>query len=138
MPRTDTLSKALLAQGIEVRLPTCGSSMYPGIAPGDRVTVAGLGGLEPVEGDILLVAREGRLWCHRLVRAEGVGGLRRYWTRGDALEAADEPVTADQIVGKVLRVERARVSAARRALLLLRPVLPVRLVRALLDARCAP
>jgi hypothetical protein len=126
------LSLMLVAQDLEVRLPTVGASMYPCLAPGDQVTVSGLRGREPSLGDILLVAQAGRLWCHRLVRAETVDACRWYWTRGDAHGRPDEPVTAEQIVGIVRRIERGRVSAGRRALLLIHQVLTPRLFGALL------
>ena len=135
MTRIAALSKLLAGQGFRLRLPTAGASMFPVLAFGDLITVSGLGGEEPRLGEILLVARGSRLWCHRLVRADSVDGCRRYWTRGDAHATADEPVTAAQIVGRVLVIERGRVSASRRALLLLRPVLRPPLMRALLSGR---
>jgi hypothetical protein len=49
------LALLLVAQDLEVRLPTVGASMYPCLASGDQVTVCGLRGREPSVGEILLV-----------------------------------------------------------------------------------
>ena len=53
--------------------------------------------------------RAGRLFVHRVIRAAaGAGGKERgaLITKGDALDAEDEPVTRAEFLGRVIRVHR--------------------------------
>lgn len=115
------VSKELLNNGYNVRISTCGPSMFPLIKTGDRITI------RPVEnfciGNLIVFIRDRQMVCHRLVRVFEKGGIKYYQTRGDSLFGLDGPVTVDQILGRVTRIERENVSPARRVLLLLHPVL---------------
>ncbi len=58
----------------------------------------------------MLFERAGRLFVHRVIRAAVAGAGRRergaLITKGDALDAKDEPVTRAEFLGRVIRVHR--------------------------------
>jgi hypothetical protein len=56
--------------------------------------------------------------CHRLVRIFEKDGITYYQTRGDAFFHKDAPIIYEQIIGKVIKVERIEISLLRRILLL--------------------
>lgn len=114
-------SRELLTIGFDVCINTRGLSMFPLIYTGDRITVSPAKDL--VIRDIILYKRDDQLVCHRLVRVFEKGGVKYYQTQGDSFFGLDEPVTAGQILGKVIRIERDNVSIARRILLLIHPIL---------------
>ncbi len=97
-----TLYRDHLGKGNRFRFRALGGSMFPLIRSGDCLRVA------PAErycpGDILLFEREGQ-WCaHRLIRIDaGTGDLT---FQGDAHAAADPPVPAHAVMGRVVAVER--------------------------------
>jgi len=61
--------------------------------------------------------------CHRLVRVFEREGSRYYQTRGDSLLGLDEPLRACTVLGRVIEIERGKVSLKRRLFLLFHPVL---------------
>lgn len=115
------ISEQLLRQGIDVRLPTFGSSMFPIITTGDRITVSPSKNLSI--GDIILFKRGDELVCHRLIKIYEEGGIKYYQTRGDSFFHLDFRVTHNQILGKVVKIEREHVSLPRKILLLIHPIL---------------
>jgi signal peptidase I len=115
------VSEELLNDGFNVRISTRGPSMFPLIQTGDRITITP-GNCFGV-GDIIVFKREGQMICHRLVEVFEKGGIKYYQTRGDSFFSLDEPVTSDQVLGKVLKIEKEKVSLQRRILLLIRPIL---------------
>jgi hypothetical protein len=85
------------------RVPVRGQSMLPLLRPGDSVLVAH--GAPLVPGDVLVYRREGQLVAHRLIRpAAGEG--RACLAQGDNLLEPDAPVEADEIVGRVIAIQR--------------------------------
>ncbi len=95
--------------------------MFPFIWTGDRITINPY--KNPAVGDIIVSKRDEQIVCHRLVKMFEKDGLKYYQTRGDTHFSPDEPVTADQILGKVVRIERENISLPRRILLLIHPAL---------------
>ena len=97
------LSTELLQDGQSIRFCAHGMSMKPTIQHGDFVTV------EPVEpsdirrGDIVLYRTRDHVIAHRVV---GLTASRRFLFCGDGIETADQPVRPDQILGKVVALER--------------------------------
>lgn len=96
----------LLSEGKTVRIRADGNSMYPSIKAGSIIFV------EPYEpetkprrGDIIAWTRDSGFIVHRLVSIYSQKMQRHYVTRGDCCAAEDKPITIDQIVGKVVRVE---------------------------------
>jgi signal peptidase I len=121
--RVKSISENLLNTGYDVRMNTFGLSMFPLIRTGDKITINAESNLH--KGDIIVFERGEQMVCHRLVRVFEKDGIRYYQTRGDTSFGLDEPVTADQILGKIVRIERENVSLLRRILLFIYPLLGV-------------
>jgi len=121
MTKFKGISEDLLIDGFDVRISTRGPSMFPLIRTGDKITVNPEKNLNI--GDIIVFKRDEQMVCHRLVKVFERDGIRYYQTRGDSHFNLDDPMTADQILGKVVRIERENVSLPRRILLLIHPAL---------------
>jgi len=100
------LGFSLLAEGTILKIKADGYSMYPSIKPGTTIFI------EPLKEDenivpeqIIAWKRESGFVVHRLIRTENRVDQVLYYTRGDSCKYEDKPVTADQIAGKVIRVE---------------------------------
>jgi signal peptidase I len=115
------VSKELLNDGYNVRISTRGPSMFPLIRTGDKITISPEKKLSL--GDIIVYKRDEQMVCHRLARVFEKDGIKYYQTRGDAFFSFDEPVTSDQILGRVTKIERENVLFMRRILLLIHPIL---------------
>ena len=121
MKKVKELSEKLLQDGFDVRINTRGPSMFPLISTGDKITITP--GKHFGIGALIVFRRDEQMVCHRLVKVFEKGGVKYYQTRGDSLFGLDEPVTSDQILGRVTKIERRDVSLARRLLLLIHPIL---------------
>jgi hypothetical protein len=95
----ETLRQLLAAAG-ELRLVVVGGSMAPTIRSGDSVVIRPLDGA-PRFGDVVVYARAGQLWCHRVL----VPG-RRMITKGDGRGRPDAPVPAGAIIGRAIALQR--------------------------------
>ena len=101
------VSAKLLAQGYSVRFSAPGTSMGATIRDGEAITVAPAEPEEITLGDIVAYRRGHQLIAHRVVRfgrrdrADGA-----FFVRGDAACTCDAPVAPEQILGKVVSVER--------------------------------
>lgn len=78
-------------------------SMYPTLRPGDRLDI------EPAEpialGDLLVYRRPGGLVCHRVIGID----IDMLAIRGDAGVGPADPVRREEVIGKVVAIERGRV-----------------------------
>lgn len=103
--KTCLASEVLRSFG-ELRLQVLGSSMLPSIYPGDILTVHRTEIVRVAPGDIVLYARKGRLYAHRVVEKilDGEGIL--LLTRGDTLAENDPPVSAAELLGQVASIVR--------------------------------
>lgn len=101
------LATEVLARGDRLRFRARGNSMTPVIRHNDLVEVEPVAPDEVALGDILFLHDErGRLLLHRLIGLlSGEGGLR-VLAQGDALPVADDPVSGDQILGRVVALQR--------------------------------
>jgi signal peptidase I len=90
----------------ELRFVARGLSMLPAIFPGDVLTVRRESIGDACKGDVVLAAREGRLFAHRVVACVHRHGSSTLITRGDALETTDLPVTENEWLGRVSGVTR--------------------------------
>ncbi len=95
----------------EVRLRVFGTSMAPSILPGDLVSIrrASLGDISP--GDVVLFVQKGRLFVHRVVDRKVAAtaddpGESRLITRGDRLRHDDPPVSPQELLGRIVSIER--------------------------------
>ena len=121
MNKIKNISEDLLKNGFDVRMPTIGLSMFPLIRTGDRITVTPQ--KDFAIGDLVVFAGEDNVVCHKLAKIFERDGIKYYQTRGVGHFGLDEPVTADQILGKVVRIERDNISLTRKSLLFIYPLL---------------
>jgi hypothetical protein len=98
----------LLAEGISVRFRAGGRSMTPTIDDGEVVVVAPAAAHEVDVADVVFCQTRSRSVAHRVlsIRA-GAAGAPRFTLCGDASLETDRPVTAEQVRGRVIAVERA-------------------------------
>jgi len=88
-----------------VRLRVFGTSMVPGILPGDIISVQHAGPSEICPGEIVVYARDGRLVIHRVVESGGGGSESFLVTRGDRLFRNDAAVSSSELLGRVTSVQ---------------------------------
>jgi signal peptidase len=89
-----------------VRLRVFGTSMVPSIFPGDLIAVQRAVMSEISSGDIVLYAREGRMFAHRVVGFLDSPAGSLLIARGDRLRHNDPPVSSRELLGKVISIER--------------------------------
>jgi len=110
------VSTELLRRGQCVRFRAPGLSMHPTIKEGETITVIPISSFDIKRGDILLYLVGKKVIAHRVVGIEkkksdssnqpSKFSSRLFLLRGDASPIHDEPVEAQQILGKVVSVER--------------------------------
>ena len=100
------LSTQLLQHGYRVSFRAPGHSMHPTINDRETVTVEPVPSSHVKTGDIVLYRSEGGVVAHRVIRIERNNDTTFFILRGDALGCPDEPVAAQQVLGKVVSVER--------------------------------
>jgi signal peptidase I len=82
--------------------------MYPTIRENEAITVEPVALQDVKVGDIILFRSGESVVAHRVMRIEKVEGkASRFILREDTWGTLDEPVEAEQILGKVVSVERA-------------------------------
>lgn len=113
----------LLADGHDVKFRAPGDSMYPAICDGDVITVMPIEPATITIGDIILYRHKSGVVAHRVIRMAKrdvpdfqpsaprprpsvLSSQSYFMLRGDAAVVFDEPVSVDQILGKVALVER--------------------------------
>lgn len=98
------LLRGMAERGVPLRTTVRGFSMAPFIRDRDVVTIAPITGVEPRVGDVVAftLSESGRFAIHRVVARIGEGWLMR----GDSAPQADAVVTREQLIGRVVRVER--------------------------------
>ena len=104
----------LLSPGKSVRFRPHGKSMHPTIQEGEVIAVEPVKPSDVKRGDILLYRCRG-VTAHRVVqvnRSNGSKDALLFRLRGDASSSCDEPVEAQQILGRVVFVERDGRSVA--------------------------
>jgi signal peptidase I len=121
------LTSEVLRNGHRMRFRAEGKSMHPTIRDGEAITVEPVTPFDVKTGDIILY-RSGRgVKAHRVLAIEGGRGQRSainprssihdprslplrprysFLLRGDASSSCDDPVEPQQILGKVVSVER--------------------------------
>lgn len=101
-----TLASEVLRLHGEFRFVAWGSSMVPSIFPGDTLIVRRVTPEGACNGDVVLFAREGRFYAHRLVSKTDEGAAMRLIARGDSLDANDPPFAGHEMLGRVDAVIR--------------------------------
>ena len=101
------LSTELFARGLSVRFRAPGWSMHPTIDDGEVITVEPIEASEVKKGDIILYRINEGVIAHRVVGIQKSGRAEdRLILRGDASRVPDRPVAPEQVLGKVVSVER--------------------------------
>jgi hypothetical protein len=90
----------------KVRLPIVGTSMVPCILPGDLVLVHRASLDEISQGEVVLFIQNGRLLVHRVVGRACSPGNTWLITRGDRERRNDPPVSSQELLGRVVSIER--------------------------------
>ncbi len=99
------LSAAVLERGDSLRFRACGNSMLPFIRDGDVLLVSP--GLETRPGDVVLCrAGDGRLLAHRVARVHRQSHSHSIVLHGDACPWPDGLFPLDNVLGRVVAVER--------------------------------
>lgn len=102
------VSTELLRAGYSVRFRPGGHSMHPTIKNGQAVTVEPVNALAVKRGDIILYRTDRGVIAHRVISIEKIEEVNRtFILRGDTSISCDKPVKSEQILGKVVAVERA-------------------------------
>jgi signal peptidase I len=87
-------------------IPISGRSMLPTIHDGDHALVShGCAGVRP--GDVIVFRHEGTLIAHRVLRIERGDDGPTFVTKGDNALQLDPRLSAGEIVGRVLAIERS-------------------------------
>ena len=103
------LSRELLGRGALLRFRAYGSSMHPFIRNGDILTIEPLKEKSPSVGDIIFYrGTDNTLTAHRLIKIENTDGNTILITKGDSHRYTDTPFKAEQVIGRVVRIENQR------------------------------
>jgi signal peptidase I len=100
-PQLD-LAIEILRSGSAVRLKALGSSMLPALWPDDVLTIEPVAATAARPGEIVLCIRDGGFVIHRLVLEQA----EEWTTRGDAMPVCDPPFQANEVLGRVVKIER--------------------------------
>lgn len=103
-PGLRDLLQAVLARDMSLRFRARGFSMTPFIQDGDVITVAPFSGRKPSLGDVMafIHPRANKLVVHRGLRQQGDA----WQLCGDNVTVSDGLVPANNIIGRVNRIER--------------------------------
>ena len=96
-PEAQALARLGMTGRDRLQLRVVGDSMAPLLRPGDAIALAPVAPAALRRGDILVLSLEGSLVTHRLVGRVGA----HFVAKGDNRAAADPPIAADQILGRV-------------------------------------
>ncbi len=99
--------EGLLSEGIGVRFRAGGRSMTPTIDDGEILIVAPAAAHEIGVADVVFCRTRSRSVAHRVLSVSGAADGARFTLCGDASLENDRPVTAAEVRGRVIAVERA-------------------------------
>ncbi len=105
--RVELLAEALRSTGTAC-LRVFGGSMMPWLRPGDTLFVRRETPQGITPGEIVLYARRGRLYAHRVIRKRWEAGKSLLVTKGDTLPDADPLVSSEELLGRVTRICRGQ------------------------------
>jgi signal peptidase I len=97
----DLVRESLSLHGF-TRLRVISDSMSPMINVDDFVVIEQTSRKEYERGDIVVIDRKGKFVTHRLVRL----GEDKWYTKGDRFHSLDEPISIDDLIGRVVQIDR--------------------------------
>ena len=102
------LAAEILQTAGRVRLAVRGHSMLPTLWPGDLLDIETTSLDQVSPGDIVLYRRWDRFFIHRVLCKSAATGSERpsLVTRGDSMSGADAPVVPEELLGKVISLQR--------------------------------
>lgn len=101
------VSKELLALGYKVSFRATGTSMEPTIMDGDVITISALNERRLRCGEIVFIKTDlGRPIIHRVVSLQDMSDQNLIQTCGDNASVKDNPVEKQQVLGKIIEVQR--------------------------------
>ncbi len=100
------LAGEVLRSSGTLRLQAMGWSMLPTVWPGDTLIIDRIHSDAVCDGDIVLFGRDRRVFAHRVLSRNGIGGNESILTRGDAMSKPDAPVSHSDLLGKVSFIVR--------------------------------
>jgi signal peptidase len=99
------LASEVLRSSGTLRLRVMGWSMLPTVMPGDTLVIERIHSDALSGGDIVLFSRDRRFFVHRVVTMRKPENTAIV-TRGDAMPAADPPVSGTDLLGRVALILR--------------------------------
>ena len=106
-PEICSLFEDILNTGLDLRVRATGKSMVPFLKGEEVITLKKVPASSLHRGDLIFFKdRYGSLILHRIIRKRKSGSKVYLETKGDALIALDEPVLADDVLGKVCGIEK--------------------------------
>ncbi len=98
----------ILRNGVSLRVKVTGRSMAPFLSGGETLTIVQADCRSLQRGDLVFFRTRHNLpVIHRILKIKKTDdGALCFLTKGDALMAFDEEIRQDNVLGKVLRVER--------------------------------
>lgn len=102
------LAAEILQAGGKVRLAARGHSMLPALWPGDLLHIETTSFDQVRPGDIVLYRRWDRFFIHRVLSKSDQAESERpsLVTRGDSMTGFDAPVFPQELLGRVVSVQR--------------------------------
>jgi signal peptidase len=101
------LAAEILEGGSALRFRAHGASMRPFIRDGDVIEVQPVGAAPIRRGDVVLCRNGGgRVVAHRVIQVGQESGRVAVVTQGDALARPDRLIFQEQVLGRVVAVER--------------------------------
>ncbi len=101
--RLSGLVTGIIQRGSAVRMTVHGSSMFPTLVDGDQTVIAKVENEQIKKGDIVLLGGV-KPMIHRVIEVDHHTG--RLITKGDAHNKHDVPSCINDVVGRVVKVER--------------------------------
>ena len=102
----DDLAQEVLTRGLNLRIKVSGESMHPFIRNDDILVIEPRSAANVNIGDIVLNRQpSGTYIVHRLIKRNGAATLV---TKGDSQSNYDIPFAAEQVIGRVVRIEGRR------------------------------
>ena len=99
----------MLSEGKTVSVTAGGSSMWPAIKPGERVTIEPLNDYIPVKGDVVALLRDGGFVIHRITATRITNSKFSFITRGDSSLSEDTWSDISEISGIAKSVFRSGI-----------------------------
>lgn len=88
-----------------LELPSLGTSMFPFIMPGNICRFQPYQAAFLQKGDIALYCTpKGRLVAHRFLKSVQMNDKKAYLFKGDSNLGVDQPIEANRIIGKLVKV----------------------------------